>query len=98
MDYSTIELKELSEYPGIAKDMDAFFHPDNCKECIMVRKGHIKSNSGGSKYCLMAATKYGGDLNVVVYSRNNFNKWEVEMSFSQGSFDKFIENKYNIIL
>lgn len=95
MSFTPEQIKQLSDVKGVANDMGDFFVPNDCLECILVRRGYMKYQNG-RKWFIMIATKMTGSLNLELYSKpDEFSSepWNNHTSISSGGFSNFV-SKY----
>jgi len=100
MNYTKDQIKVLPEYEGIAENMGDFFSPDDCLNDIIVRQGKIKNKgvSSGVSWFLMAATKIGGHLQLVTFTREGkyYGDWQHSTFLVSGNFEDLIKAEFNI--
>lgn len=96
--FNETQIKELPDFQGVANDMGDFFLPSDCLEHIVARQGLIKHKDKGRVWCLMAATKIGGNLNLVTYYREAkfYGDWESSTMMATENFVNLIKTKYRI--
>lgn len=94
MIFTPDKIKQLPNLPCAAKSMSDYFDPEDCVDCILVRRGYIDTTeTRGRLWMIMIASKLSGSLNLMTFTKSHEfgqDKWNREEDISSGGFSNFV--------